>query len=60
MAAREDSRRPDARESARKSEKSIERVRRFSLCVLLCALIVIDKGFLFVDALEHRRHGEFA
>lgn len=62
MAVNEDSQlltRPKAPKSARKCEKSIVgKISRLYLLVL-CFTLIVNKGFLFVDALEvHRHRGE--
>lgn len=57
MANSEDNVRPSARGSEEKCEKSIGKITRIYLLVL-CFTLIITKGFLFVDALEHRHRGE--
>jgi hypothetical protein len=57
MANNEDIVRPNVCASERKCEKSIGISRLYLL--VFCFTIIVNKGFLFVDALEHRHRGEF-
>lgn len=57
MANNVDNVRPSVRGSERKYKKSIGKIIRIYLLVF-CFTLVITKGFLFVDALEHRHRGE--
>lgn len=56
MADTEDTVRPSASESEGKSIGKISR----SYLLVLCFTLIINKGFLFVDALEHRGELLFA
>lgn len=59
MATTGDTVRPKKCASEGKCKKSIGKVRS-SYLLVLCFTIIINKGFLFVDALEHRHRGEYA
>lgn len=58
MATTGDTVRPKKCASEGKCKKSIRKLNR-SYLLVLCLTIIINKGFLFADALQHRHRGEY-